>query len=140
MRIVSVINYKGGVGKTTLTANIGAELAFRGKKVLLIDLDPQASLTFSLVRPEYWQQNLESEKTIKRWYESFDSSSPLSLSSLVTRAPRIRDFGNGGILRFIPSHLGLINVDLELATELGELRSSNQKSTISVSIDALLKG
>lgn len=119
MRVVSVINYKGGVGKTTLTANIGAELAFRGKKVLLIDLDPQASLTFSLVRPEYWQQNLEAEKTIKRWYESFDSSSPLSLSSLVTRAPRIRDFGNGGILRFIPSHLGLINVDLELATELG---------------------
>ncbi|MEW9515032.1 ParA family protein [Streptomyces bacillaris] len=47
VRIVSVINYKGGVGKTTLTANIGAELAFRGKKVLLIDLDPQASLTFS---------------------------------------------------------------------------------------------
>lgn len=119
MRIVSVINYKGGVGKTTLTANIGAELAFRGKKVLLIDLDPQASLTFSLVRPEYWQQNLEAERTIKKWYESFDSSSPLSLSSLVTKAPRIRDYPSGGMLRFIPSHLGLINVDLELATELG---------------------
>ncbi|MGA5817224.1 ParA family protein [Kitasatospora sp. NPDC094028] len=119
MRVVSVINYKGGVGKTTLTANIGAELAFRGKKVLLIDLDPQASLTFSLVRPEYWQQNLEAEKTIKKWYESFDSSAPLSLSSLMTRAPRVPDHGNGGILRFIPSHLGLINVDLELATELG---------------------
>jgi chromosome partitioning protein len=119
VRVVSVINYKGGVGKTTLTANIGAELAFRGKKVLLIDLDPQASLTFSLVRPEYWQQNLEAEKTIKKWYESFDSSSPLSLSSLMARAPKIEDYKNGGILRFIPSHLGLINVDLELATELG---------------------
>ncbi|MFI9156527.1 ParA family protein [Kitasatospora aureofaciens] len=119
VRVVSVINYKGGVGKTTLTANVGAELAFRGKKVLLIDLDPQASLTFSLVRPEYWQQNLEAEKTIKKWYESFDSSSPLSLSSLMTRAPHIKDYPNGGVLRFIPSHLGLINVDLELATELG---------------------
>jgi len=33
MKIVSVINYKGGVGKTTLTANIAAELALKGKKV-----------------------------------------------------------------------------------------------------------
>ncbi len=46
MQIVSVINYKGGVGKTSLTANLAAELAFRGKKILLVDLDAQASLTF----------------------------------------------------------------------------------------------
>ena len=51
MDIVSVINYKGGVGKTTTTANIAAQLAWTGKRVLLIDLDPQASLTFSIVRP-----------------------------------------------------------------------------------------
>jgi chromosome partitioning protein len=38
-KVVSVINYKGGVGKTSLTANLGAELAWRGKKVLLLDLD-----------------------------------------------------------------------------------------------------
>jgi len=41
MLIISVINYKGGVGKTSLTANLAAELAFRGKRVLLLDLDPQ---------------------------------------------------------------------------------------------------
>ena len=46
MQVVSVINYKGGVGKTSLTANLGAELAWRGKKVLLIDLDAQAHFTF----------------------------------------------------------------------------------------------
>jgi chromosome partitioning protein len=119
MRVISVINYKGGVGKTTLTANIGAELAYRGKKVLLIDLDPQASLTFSLVRPEYWQQHLEPNRTIKKWYDSFDTNSPLRLSSLITHPPMIPKFSNGGVLSFIPSHLGLINVDLELATELG---------------------
>ena len=49
MKIVSIINYKGGVGKTSLTANLGAELAWRGKKVLLLDLDAQASLTFSFM-------------------------------------------------------------------------------------------
>ena len=43
MKVVSVINYKGGVGKTSLTANLGAELAWRGKRVLLLDLDAQAS-------------------------------------------------------------------------------------------------
>ncbi len=47
MKIVSVINYKGGVGKTALTANLAAELAWHGKRVLMLDLDPQTSLTFS---------------------------------------------------------------------------------------------
>src|SRR6266542_2348254 len=56
--VVSVINYKGGVGKTTLTANLGADLAARGRRVLLIDLDPQASLTFSFFRVPEWETQL----------------------------------------------------------------------------------
>ena len=46
--IISVSNQKGGVGKTTTTANRGIGLANSGKKVLLVDCDPQASLTVSL--------------------------------------------------------------------------------------------
>ncbi len=123
MKTVAVINYKGGVGKTTLTANLAAELAFRGYRILMIDLDPQASLTFSFVRPDDWQKNLAPAGTIKSWYDSFSQGKPLRLSSLVVGpknvSSHLRWAGSKGQLDLIPSHLGLINVDLELATELG---------------------
>lgn len=45
MKIISVFNNKGGVGKSTLTYHLGAALSEKGKKVLLIDLDPQSNLT-----------------------------------------------------------------------------------------------
>lgn len=47
-RIIAVVNQKGGVAKTTSVASIGAALAEMGQKVLVVDLDPQACLTFSL--------------------------------------------------------------------------------------------
>ncbi len=47
-RVISVLNQKGGVGKTTLTTNLAHGLAIRGFNVLAIDLDPQAQLTASL--------------------------------------------------------------------------------------------
>ncbi len=50
-KIISLLNHKGGVGKTTSAINIGAGLVELGKKVLLIDLDPQANLTLSLGVP-----------------------------------------------------------------------------------------
>lgn len=117
MKSIAVINYKGGVGKTTLSANIVAELAFRGNKVLAIDLDPQASLTFSFLKVDFWKDNLEKKKTIKNWYDAFiDKDHDLNLKNLIYPIQKI---GNqSGKLDLIASHLALINVDLDLATRL----------------------
>lgn len=123
MHIVSIINYKGGVGKTTVTANIASELAWRGKKVLLIDTDAQASLTFSFVTPDEWDQDYKSNKTIKSWFDAISQGKePPALTDFVInpRAVNQRFVARaGGKIDLICSHLGLINVDLDLALLLG---------------------
>lgn len=65
--IISLLNHKGGVGKTTSAINIGAGLVELGKKALLIDLDPQANLTLSLGLPR-------SQNTI---YQALRGEAPL---------------------------------------------------------------
>lgn len=120
MKTISLINYKGGVGKTTITANLGAQLARTGLRVLMLDLDPQTSLTFSFVPQDRWK-DFEKDKTIKNWFEAHISQDKsFDISSLILSDLKVRPYicGGGG-LSLISSHLNLINVDLDLAQDLG---------------------
>jgi chromosome partitioning protein len=95
MKITSLLNHKGGTGKTTCTTNIGSELARRGFKVLLIDFDPQANLSQGL-------GIFESEETI---YTSLSRGKPLKIYSL-------------GNMDIIPSSLDLAGLETELSSKM----------------------
>ena len=114
MKVVSVINYKGGVGKTTLTANLGAYAASRGLRVLLIDLDPQTNLTFSFVTYEQWHEYIADSATLLNFFSAIHENKKIpDLSSLIIS----RNLGKTKI-DLISSHLKLINVDVKLSTKL----------------------
>ncbi len=95
--IISLLNHKGGVGKTTSAINIGAGLVELGKKVLLLDLDPQANLTLALGVPR-------SKSTI---YEALRGESELEP---ITIKPN---------LDVVISSLDLSGAELELINEAG---------------------
>ena len=125
MCTISFINYKDGAGKTTLTANLGAELAFRGYQVLLIDLDPQANLTFFLISPSIWDNDYRESKTIKTWFEALTNTNlNLKFADLIIQPSevnkRIKDWSSIGSASLVCSHLGLIGL-IGLDTELAIL-------------------
>lgn len=122
--VISVMNYKGGVGKTTVTANLAGELALRGQNVLIIDLDPQANLTLSFLSLQDWKSLDEEAKTIKHWYDQYLKHNVNgSLQGLIVNPSRVNSQlearGSTGRVDLISSHLDLINVDMELSSKLG---------------------
>ncbi len=98
MKTIAFTNQKGGVGKTTTTINVGAGLAKLGKKVLLLDLDPQANLTYSL--------RLHSQRLEKTIYQGMKGQ--ININDVIIQH---NDFD------FIASSLELSGAELELANE-----------------------
>ncbi len=114
MKVVSVINYKGGVGKTTLTANLGAYAAMKGYRVLLVDLDPQTHLTFTFMTPEKWGERYSETKTIKNYFDSFiDKETEYPLSELIVPL----NISQCRKLDIICSNLYMTDIDMKLASK-----------------------
>ncbi len=102
MRRISFINQKGGVGKTTTTVNLGAALAALGKRVVLVDLDPQANLTLHL--------GLRVDPGSPTTYRVLVGASPFGEALRPTSTER---------LSALPTDIDLSGAELELAGALG---------------------
>ena len=102
MRIVAVLNQKGGVGKTTTAVNLGAALALRGKRVLLIDADPQGNLTDHL--------GIDTTTTETSFYDVLLEDASIMGATVET--------GTEG-LYVVPSETDLAAAESELAAEMG---------------------
>lgn len=108
MKIFVVANQKGGVGKTTTVMNLGAALAMKGKKVLLIDLDPQANLSSGLGFTQQYDKDswTSADKTpYKSIYDVLINKEPLSSVFVTTTTSN---------LFLVPSHLSLAGAEIEM--------------------------
>ena len=100
-RVYTLVNQKGGVGKTTTTINLGAYLAYFGQRVLLIDLDPQANATSCLG---------VDKRTVKGGtYEALIGLS--QANNHILHNPRLK-------LSLLPSSQALAGAEVELVSEL----------------------
>lgn len=116
-KCVAIINMKGGVGKTTLSFNLSQYLAeLKNKRVLLVDLDPQANATIVSTDPEKYKQHLKDKKTVADLFvNAFKGVGPVKLRP----APKVRvaDYiyevyssAAGGHFHLVPSELMLSSV------------------------------
>lgn len=96
-KVITIANHKGGVGKTTSAASIGMALAILGKRVLLIDLDAQQNLSFTLT------QNEDPETSV---YDSLVNDAPLPVV-------KVRDN-----VDLVPASLELARAEIDMATKI----------------------
>ncbi len=101
VRTIAVLNQKGGVGKTTTVANLGAAVAARGYKVCLIDMDPQSHLTLHF--------GIEPGESQSSMYDVLTADAPL-LDAAVEISPS---------LSVVPAVIDLAATEVELASTIG---------------------
>lgn len=106
-KVIAMCNQKGGVGKTTSTINLGAALAEYGRKVLLVDLDPQGALSAGLGVPHY-----DLEHTVHNLLVE-----PRVGIDAVLIGTRVEN------LDLVPSNIDLSAAEIQLVNEVGREQS-----------------
>lgn len=119
--VTAVVNQKGGTGKTTTCENLGIGLAMEGKKVLLVDTDPQASLTISL------------------GYPVTDRISP-TLSDLMKKIVSDQPIESGEGILHHPEGVDLVPANIELAgMEVSLVNVMSRESVLKQYLDSVKK-
>ena len=110
-RIIAIVNQKGGVGKSTTAVNLGASLALLGRRVLLIDIDPQGNATSGL--------GIEKQAIQQDVYGVLLADVPMEQAILKTAIPD---------LQLVPSTINLAGAEIELVATLS--RESRLKNAL----------
>ena len=110
-RVVAIANQKGGVAKTTSTHALGVAMAERGKKVLLVDLDPQASLT--------WACGVDPDALDVSIHDVLLNRAKVTDAIVELPAPEPRKEGKHGVLHLLPSTIDLAGAEVHLLTRTG---------------------
>jgi chromosome partitioning protein len=119
-RILALANQKGGVGKTTSAINLGAALAATGRRVLLVDVDPQASLTDAL--------GIDASQLARSIYDVLLGD--VAISDILQRV---------GALTVAPATIDLAAADMQLISEVGRERLlSDALAPVSSAFDEIL--
>ena len=121
---VSVINFKGGVGKTTLSFHLATGLAELGKKVLLVDVDHQSTLSVLCQGVAIWQGSSEENRTVNAVFRSFVANgAPFPGSEIIARSPITKRYPRHGLWHYespypgvdlAPASLSLDDTEIEL--------------------------